>query len=81
LLLATLVGVPLLLIAMRLRRANLVTASLGGFIAGATVPALLALIYDGDWWGTGLLGVAGAIGGAVFWFRLTALQRDKWTDA
>lgn len=78
LLLAALIGLPLFLVAIRFRRANLGTAALSGFIAGAVVPTLLGWRYNGDGWGIVLLGAAGAIGGIVFWRRVTAPQRVRW---
>lgn len=75
LLVAALIGLPLLLVAIHFRRANVRTAALCGFIAGAAVPTLVSWRLNGDGWGIALLGAAGALGGIVFWRRATAPQR------
>lgn len=67
LLMGTLIGLPLLLLAMKLRRVNLVTAALGGFVTGAALPALSWMFGDASsGHSTILLGAAGVLGGVIF---------------
>lgn len=73
------VGMPLFFLAVRFKRANVWSAALGGLVTGITVPAVFALQGDGvAWHEAAPFGIAGAIGGLVFWCLLLGRPVDKW---
>lgn len=68
----TLIGLPFFFIAAKLGRASIGSSVIGGFVAGAAIPAFGMFAGDGGLWPTALLlGVVGMAGGAIFWFNLT----------